>query len=67
MNQKTDEYDIFGQFVASELRQIFDLIQRNTVKRSIMNVLMTHGSVETAANGYTNETAYVLSNDIDGV
>lgn len=59
MNQKSDEWDIFGQFVASELRQIFDSVQRNAVKRSIMSILITQGILEPTANGHTSETAYV--------
>lgn len=63
MDQRSDEWDVFGQFVACELRQIFDCIQRNAVKRSIMKVLLTCGSDETTANGYTSETAYVIVDD----
>lgn len=55
MNQKPDEYDIFGQFVASELRQIFDLVKRNEVKRSIMTILITQGASEQTTNGFTSE------------
>lgn len=59
MDQRSDELDIFGQFVASELRQIYDLVQRNAIKRSIVGVLMTNGSLELATNGYTSETVFV--------
>lgn len=65
MNQKTDEYDIFGQFVASELRQIFNLVKRNEVKRSIMKILITQGASEQTANGYTSEILNVIVVDED--
>lgn len=60
MDQRSDEWDIFGQFIASELRQIYDLVERNTVKRSIMHVILSHGMNQTAANGYTSERAIVI-------
>lgn len=65
MNQKSDEYDIFGQFVASELRQIYDSVKRNTLKRSIMTVLITQGSMETTANGYTSDCIEVIVENDD--
>lgn len=65
INKPHDDYEIFGQFVASELRQIYDLVQRNTVKGSIISVLMTHGSLESSANGHTSETLYVTVVDDD--
>lgn len=63
LDQRSDEWDIFGQFVASELRQIFNCIERNNVKRSIMKVLLTFDSPKTSGNGYTSETAYVIMDD----
>lgn len=59
MDQRSDEWDLFGQFVASEIRQIFDIVKRNVVKRSIMNVLFQSGSSEHTANGFSSETVYV--------
>lgn len=43
MNETNDELDVFGQFVASEMRQISDLSARNFVKRKIMAILMNSG------------------------
>lgn len=65
MDQRSDEWDIFGQFIASEIRQIFDLVERNTVKRAIMNILMTSGSFQSAANGYTSPTQFVIIDEAD--
>ncbi|XP_031637850.1 uncharacterized protein LOC116350247 [Contarinia nasturtii] len=65
MDQRSDEWDIFGQFVASELRQIFDPIKKNTVKRLIMNTLMSQGIFEQTENGFTAETRYMVVSDDD--
>lgn len=64
MDQKSDEYDIFGQFVASELRQIFDQIKRNNLKRLIMNTLMSYGLSEQSGNGFTAEYMIVSDDNI---
>lgn len=44
MNHQSDECDVFGQFVASEMRQITDPIHRTAMKRQIMQILMQSGS-----------------------
>lgn len=44
MNQPNDEFDIFGNFVASEMRQISDVEIRRMVKTEIMRVLITRSS-----------------------
>lgn len=36
---KSDDFDIFGQFVASEIRQMKDQIRQNAVKREISKIL----------------------------
>lgn len=36
MGQRTDDWDLFGQFVASELRQITDSLTQNSLKKEIM-------------------------------
>lgn len=38
MNQRADDWDLFGQFVASELRQITDSLTRNSLKKEIMKI-----------------------------
>lgn len=63
MNQRTDELDILGQLVASELRQIHDTIERNFVKKSILDVLMSRVSSQTTAQGYSSDTEYVIVTD----
>lgn len=40
MNHQHDEFDIFGQYVASEMRQISNPSVRQIVKRDIMLVLL---------------------------
>lgn len=40
INQPNDDLDIFGQFVASEMRQISDLSSRKLVKNEIMRALL---------------------------
>lgn len=44
MEQRNDEWDVFGQFIASELRQITDSLTRNSMKRKIMMILCNGGS-----------------------
>ncbi|XP_031637792.1 uncharacterized protein LOC116350192 [Contarinia nasturtii] len=44
MSHTNDELDVFGQFIASEMRQISDLSKRNSVKREIMAILMNSGN-----------------------
>lgn len=40
----SDEYDVFGQFVASELRQMNSLSTRMMAKREIMQSLLKYGN-----------------------
>lgn len=40
INQKNDEYDIFGQFVANEMRQIENVSTRKKMKHEIMRIMM---------------------------
>lgn len=44
--EKRDEWDIFGQFVADDLRQISNIIFRNAAKREIMKVLLQYDSLD---------------------
>lgn len=45
MNQNSDVLDIFGQYVASELRQISNPSLRQVAKTEIIKVLMSYGDV----------------------
>lgn len=44
-SEKNDEWDVFGQFVAHDLRQISNLIFRNAAKREIMKILLHYDSL----------------------
>lgn len=44
--EKKDEWDVFGQFVADDLRQISNLNFRNAAKREIMKVLLKYGVLD---------------------
>lgn len=65
MNEKHDELDVFGQFVASEMRQISDLSARNFVKRKIMAILMNSDGMHEMQNHFqhisTGSSDYLTS------
>lgn len=58
MEQKSDELDLFGQYIASELRRISDSSTRNVMKLKITAVLMGFASdsidVQQASTGWTS-------------
>lgn len=56
MSQKNDEFDIFGQYVASELRQIPDPSIRQVVKREIIQALLNSEISVVSSAGRINET-----------
>lgn len=45
MNQNNDEWDIFGQYVASEMRQISDPTLRQIAKTEIIKIILSHSNV----------------------
>lgn len=45
MNEPNDEFEIFGRFVASEMRQIRDISTRNFVKSEILKTLLNCGNI----------------------
>lgn len=56
MNQKSDEFDIFGQYIASELRQITDLSIQRAVKRDIQQAVLNGGNMVVASAGLLQRT-----------
>lgn len=71
INQPNDEFDILGQFIASEMRQMSDLSIRNLVKSEIMQVLLkynTHNSnqvliatnTDVLSSGNGTSTEYIV-------
>lgn len=58
--EKSDEFDIFGQFVASEMRQILNHQMRKVAKLEIMKILLHYSAqddspVSSGSVSYTNE------------
>lgn len=45
LNKPNDDLDIFGEFVASEMRQILDLSIRKIVKNEIIKTLLSYSDV----------------------
>lgn len=43
MDEKSDDFDIFGQCVASELRQMTDISIQRSIKSEIMRAVMSYG------------------------
>lgn len=71
IEQPSDELDLFGQFIASEMRQLPNTSLRKVVKAEIMKILI-HYSVPVEANltkkqlneGFTSETLFVIDDDL---
>lgn len=56
MNQKSDDFDIFGQYIASELRQITDLSVQRAVKRDIQQAVLNGGNMLVTSAGRLQRT-----------
>lgn len=70
IEQTTDELDLFGQFVASEMRQLPNDSIRRVVKSDIMKTLIHYSTpIENSITqnqmdaGFTSETLFVISDD----
>lgn len=75
IEQPNDELDVFGQFIASEMRQLPNTSLRKIVKAEIMKILI-HYSVPIEAYsaqntnqnqmdaGFTSETLFVFNDEI---
>lgn len=62
MNQKSDEFDIFGQYVASEMRQISDSMIRKSVKREIIQAIFNAGNMTVSSNGILSNQTSIRTN-----
>lgn len=56
MSQKNDEFDIFGQYVASELRQMSDPFIQRMVKNEILQSILNAGSMIVTSAGNVQQT-----------
>lgn len=56
MNQKNDEFDIFGQYVASELRQISAPSIQRIVKNQILQIILNAGNMVVSSVGNLQQT-----------
>lgn len=63
---KQDEYDIFGQFVANELRQMASPSLRHNVKHQIMRTLMS-APYQQHPNSNSNGTTIAYSNSSSNI
>lgn len=70
MNQPNDVCDIFGQYVASELRQMSSISIRNIVKGEITKLLLKYSSssviISTSTQSQCNENStkeYIIVNE----